>query len=84
MLRFGEGVATVEDVGSANGVRVRKVPIEVGKPTRLLPGDVIQIGASALALRRNRGPWTPPPPPPPAGAAAMSMAGPISRSKPTR
>lgn len=84
VLRFEEGIATVEDVGSRNGVRVRNVLIEVGKPTRVLPGDVIQIGASALAIRRSRGPWTPPPPPPLAGAPAMSVAGTMSRSMPTR
>ena len=83
VLRFEDGGATVEDVGSRNGVRVRNMPIGVGNPTRLLPGDVIQIGSSALALRRNRGPWTLPPPPPP-GAAPMSVAVTMSRSMPTR
>ena len=65
VLRFEEGGATVEDVGSRNGVRVRNVPIEVGQPTRLRPGDVIQIGASALALRSE--PW--------AGDAATAARG---------
>jgi predicted component of type VI protein secretion system len=73
VLRFEDGIATVEDVGSLNGVRVRDMLIGVGKPTRLRPGDVIQIGASALTVRRHHGSWTPPPPPPPlAGAAALS------------
>ena len=80
VLRFEEGTVTVEDVGSRNGVRVRNVPIEVGKPTRFRPRDVIQIGASVLMLRQDRGPWTPPPPPPLAGAPALSTPGSMSRA----
>ena len=81
ILRFEEGIATVEDVGSLNGVRVRDMPIGMSNPTRLRAGDVIQIGASVLLLRRSRGPRMRPPPTPPAGAAPVSMAGATSRPK---
>ena len=90
VLRFEEGIATVEDVGSVNGVRVGGVVIGPGRPMRLEPGDLIQIGTSALVLRRSRGPRMPPPPVPPSGAAAvceptalmkMPMDGSMSRSR---
>jgi pSer/pThr/pTyr-binding forkhead associated (FHA) protein len=71
VLRFEEGIATIEDVGSRNGVRVRAVLLEAGRPTKLRPGDPIQIGSSVLVLRWSRGPRMPPPPVPPAGAAAV-------------
>ena len=79
VLRFEKGIATVEDVGSRNGVRVQDVLIEVGKPTRLRLGDVIQIGASALSVVPSGLRMLPPPPPRGGAAPACQPAAPTER-----
>ncbi|HVU01367.1 MAG TPA: sigma 54-interacting transcriptional regulator [Polyangiaceae bacterium] len=43
----------VEDLGSANGVRVRDVPIARGAAADVAPGDVIDLGGVLLVLRER-------------------------------
>ena len=50
---------SVEDLGSKNGTFVRGV--RIGEPTRLEPGDDVQIGPIKLISGSSRG-WVPPRP----------------------
>ena len=43
----------IEDLGSANGTRLRDVAIEAGRRHRLLPGDAVSIGDTILTLQRR-------------------------------
>ena len=45
----------VEDLGSANGTRVRDLAIPPHTPTALLPGDVINIGTTVLIVQPSAG-----------------------------
>lgn len=49
-LRVGAGGATVEDLGSKNGVRVNGVRIEPRRPAPVAPGDEIVLGETGLAV----------------------------------
>jgi two-component system, NtrC family, response regulator AtoC len=54
----------IEDLGSANGTRVRDVPLAPGEGAEILPGDVIDLGSTMLAVQtgsasaRPRRLWT--------------------------
>lgn len=52
----GVPVLTIEDVGSANGTRVRDTVIEPGEPAAILPGEAIMIGSTVLMVLQNRPP----------------------------
>jgi pSer/pThr/pTyr-binding forkhead associated (FHA) protein len=54
VLRFEEGIVTVEDLGSVNGTRIRDWLIDLNEETRVHLGDVICIGASVLLVKRSR------------------------------
>src|SRR2546423_15327236 len=68
----GDGYATVEDLGSANGTFVNQA--ELHAPARLDPGDELLIGVTVLELRTageiaaqpSAGRTAPPPPAAPA------------------
>jgi hypothetical protein len=53
-LRTGPGGATLEDLGSKNGVRVNGVELEPGRPCPVRPGDEIALGDTLLSLEA---PW---------------------------
>jgi DNA-binding NtrC family response regulator len=50
----GVPVLTIEDVGSANGTRVREVEIKPGEPAAVLPGESILIGSTVLMVLQDR------------------------------
>jgi DNA-binding NtrC family response regulator len=50
----GVPVLTVEDVGSANGTRVRDTEIKPGEPAAVLPGEAILIGSTVLMVLQDR------------------------------
>lgn len=50
----GVPVLTIEDVGSANGTRVRDTIIKPGEPAAILPGDAIMIGSTVLMVIQDR------------------------------
>ena len=50
----GVPVLTIEDVGSANGTRVRDTIIKPGDPAPILPGDAILIGSTVLMVIQDR------------------------------
>jgi DNA-binding NtrC family response regulator len=52
-------VLTVEDLGSANGTRVRDTMIEANRPVPVAPGEAIGIGSTVLIVQRSR--WSPGP-----------------------
>ncbi|MBI4815851.1 MAG: sigma 54-interacting transcriptional regulator [Deltaproteobacteria bacterium] len=51
VLRFGTSVG-VEDLGSANGTRVRGKPIRAGVLVELGPGDLVEAGSTIVILQR--------------------------------
>jgi two-component system response regulator AtoC len=52
-LRLGP-VLEVEDLGSANGTRLREEPLPPRQPARVSPGEAIAIGSTILMIQRNR------------------------------
>ncbi len=54
ILRFDEGMVTVEDLRSVNGTRIRNALIDLSGPTTVHRGDVICVGASLLVIRQSR------------------------------
>jgi DNA-binding NtrC family response regulator len=50
----GVPVLTIEDVGSANGTRIRDAVIKPGEPAPILPGDAILIGSTVLMVIQDR------------------------------
>ena len=52
-LRLGDDVQ-IEDLGSANGTRVRGRRLEAGKPVTITAGEAITIGAVVLMVQVNR------------------------------
>jgi two-component system, NtrC family, response regulator AtoC len=44
----------IEDLGSANGTRVRDMPINPGEFAPFLPGEAITIGSTVLMVQQNR------------------------------
>jgi two-component system, NtrC family, response regulator AtoC len=50
---------TIEDLGSANGTRVRDAMIEANRPVTVAPGEAIGIGSTVLIVQRSR--WSPGP-----------------------
>src|SRR3954447_447570 len=52
-LTIGETI-TIEDLGSANGTRVRGEPIAAGALVVVHPGEAIGIGSTVLMVQRNR------------------------------
>jgi DNA-binding NtrC family response regulator len=57
-LDVGDGF-TVEDLGSANGTRVRDAIIEPNSPVAVAQGEAIGIGSTVLIVQRSR--WSPGP-----------------------
>ena len=56
LLHLG-GALRLEDLGSANGTYVRGVRVPSGNTVELLPGDVVEIGATLLVIQgRPRAP----------------------------
>lgn len=47
-------ILQVEDLGSANGTRVKDRPIGVGEFASILPGEAITIGSTVLMVQQNR------------------------------
>src|SRR5438046_3151142 len=52
-LRLGDDLQ-VEDLGSANGTRVRGRKLDAGKPVAIAPGEAIAIGSLVLMVQLNR------------------------------
>jgi two-component system, NtrC family, response regulator AtoC len=52
----GVPVLTIEDIGSANGTRVRDAVIKPGEPAAILPGEAIMIGSTVVMVLQNRAP----------------------------
>jgi two-component system, NtrC family, response regulator AtoC len=50
----GVPVLTIEDVGSANGTRVRDAVIKPGEPAAVMPGEAIMIGSTVLMVLQDR------------------------------
>jgi two-component system, NtrC family, response regulator AtoC len=50
----GVPILTIEDVGSANGTRVRDADIKPGEPAAILPGEAIMIGSTVLMVLQDR------------------------------
>jgi two-component system response regulator AtoC len=57
-LTVGETLS-IEDLGSANGTRVRDAILEAHKPATVTPGEAIGIGSTVLIVQRSR--WSPGP-----------------------
>jgi DNA-binding NtrC family response regulator/pSer/pThr/pTyr-binding forkhead associated (FHA) protein len=54
-LHIGETFA-IEDLGSANGTRVRDLPIPSNAPVAVSPGEAVTIGTTCLMVQQARGP----------------------------
>ena len=54
VLHVGDGV-TLEDLGSANGSWVRDRKLSPKETVAIIPGDVIELGATLLILQREGG-----------------------------
>jgi DNA-binding NtrC family response regulator len=52
----GVPVLTIEDVGSANGTRVRDAVIKPGEPAAILPGEAVIIGSTVIMVLQTRPP----------------------------
>jgi two-component system response regulator AtoC len=52
-LRVGPTLE-VEDLGSANGTRLREAPLPPRQAARVLPGEAIAIGSTILMIQQNR------------------------------
>jgi DNA-binding NtrC family response regulator len=52
-LRLGP-ILEVEDLGSANGTRLREAPLAARQPARVSPGEAIAIGSTILMIQQNR------------------------------
>ncbi|HEX3695120.1 MAG TPA: sigma 54-interacting transcriptional regulator [Polyangia bacterium] len=50
----GAPVLAIEDVGSANGTRVRAGAIRAGQPVPILPGEAVIIGSTVIMVLQNR------------------------------
>ena len=50
----GVPVLTIEDVGSANGTRVRDTVIKPSEPAAILPGEAITVGSTVLMVMQDR------------------------------
>jgi transcriptional regulator with PAS, ATPase and Fis domain len=67
-LSVGDAL-TIEDLGSANGTRVRGKKLAAGEPTAIAPGEAVSIGALVLMVQQDRAatstaaPAAPPHPP---------------------
>src|SRR3954470_1974046 len=49
----------IEDLGSANGTRVRGTVVEANKPVEIAPGEAVEIGSTVLIVQHSR--WSPGP-----------------------
>ncbi len=52
-LHLGEGIR-IEDLDSANGSRLRELPLRAGQPVEVFPDDVIDLGAVLLVIQYRR------------------------------
>jgi DNA-binding NtrC family response regulator len=57
-LHIGSQGLAIEDLGSANGTRLRERKLPQGQPTPLLPGEAIGIGTTLLMVTHDRSPVT--------------------------
>jgi two-component system response regulator AtoC len=57
-LHVGD-VLSIEDLGSANGTRVRGALIEANKPVVISAGEAVEIGSTVLIVQHSR--WSPGP-----------------------
>jgi two-component system, NtrC family, response regulator AtoC len=57
-LHVGD-VLSIEDLGSANGTRVRGALIEANKPVAITAGEAVEIGSTVLIVQHSR--WSPGP-----------------------
>ncbi|MET0389960.1 MAG: sigma 54-interacting transcriptional regulator [Polyangiales bacterium] len=48
-----DGTATIEDMGSANGTRVRGAPLEAHKPVPIALGEVMDLGAALVMVQQR-------------------------------
>jgi two-component system, NtrC family, response regulator AtoC len=55
VLHLGS-TTTIEDLGSANGTRVRGGRLAKGERVEVRPGDIIEVGSVMLALQRESAP----------------------------
>src|SRR5215470_1984931 len=46
-----DGALTVEDLGSSNGTTVRERHLEEGKPVKIAPGEVVDLGATMIIVQ---------------------------------
>jgi two-component system response regulator AtoC len=53
-LRLDGGALTIEDLGSANGTRLREEKLASHQPTQLLAGEAVCIGRTVLMVLQNR------------------------------
>ncbi|MBC8132312.1 MAG: sigma 54-interacting transcriptional regulator [Deltaproteobacteria bacterium] len=53
-IEGADGFLHIEDVGSANGTRVRDAAIEPKKKILIAPGEAITIGTTVLMVQHNR------------------------------
>ncbi len=63
VLHLGSGLATIEDLGSANGTTVRGRKLTFGASIEVGPGDAIELGTSLAVLQTDElsgstTPWT--------------------------
>jgi len=57
-LQIGD-IIVIEDLGSANGTRVRDALIEPGLKLAVGPGEAIVVGTTCLMVQNNRSPLVP-------------------------
>jgi len=53
LIRVDENGATIEDLGSANGTRVRGVVLEPNQPVSIAQGEVMDLGSTLLMMQQR-------------------------------
>jgi len=54
VLRVGPALS-IEDLGSANGTRVREIALKPGRPTPVEVGEAIKLGKVTMVVQRRGG-----------------------------
>src|SRR6185436_17143583 len=52
-LTIGEDTLTIEDLGSANGTKVRGNRLDVGKPVRISIGEMVALGEASMLVQQR-------------------------------